>query len=109
MAGGKRRSALWAGLRWNHGDILEFIDIKNWSPEIRKLKEKDFDFPAPMDMTNISVILDKDFFDAFENKENPEHKLAQEVYWKTVKNMVKYSEPGFSVDYDNKNESLRNA
>lgn len=109
MAGGKRRSAIWAGLRWNHGDILEFIDIKNWSQEIRKLKEKDFDFPAPMDMTNISVILDKDFFDAFDNKENPHHKLACDVYWKAVENMVKHSEPGFSVDYENKNESLRNA
>ncbi len=109
MSGGKRRSAIWAGLNWNHGDIFEFIDSKNWSPEIKKIKEKDFDFPAAMDMTNISVILDKDFFDAFDNKENPQHKLAQEVYWKSVENMVKYSEPGFSVNYENKNESLRNA
>lgn len=109
MSGGKRRSAIWAGLRWNHGDIFEFIDVKNWSPEVRKIKEKDFDFPAALDMTNISVILDKDFFDAFEDKENMSHKHAQKVYWLVIENMCKTAEPGFSVDYENKKESLRNA
>lgn len=109
MSGGKRRSAIWAGLRWSHGDIFDFINSKNWSAEVRKIKEKDFDFPAALDMTNISVILDKDFFDAYENKENPLHKHATEVYWLVVENMVKSAEPGFSIDYENKNESLRNA
>jgi ribonucleoside-diphosphate reductase alpha chain len=109
MAGGKRRSAIWAGLRWNHGDILEFIEAKTYSEELRKLKEKDFDFPAPLDMTNISVILDKDFFDAFDNKENPMNRHAKEIYWKVVENMVKHGEPAFSVDIENRNESLRNA
>lgn len=109
MAGGKRRSAIWAGLRWNHGDILEFIDVKNWPDEVKKLKQKDFDFPAALDMTNISVILDKKFFDAFDDKDNPDHKLAHDVYWKTVENMCKTGEPGFSIDYDNPKESLRNA
>ena len=48
MSGGKRRSAIWAGLNWAHPDILDFIEMKNWSPDVRKLKEKDFDFPAAM-------------------------------------------------------------
>lgn len=109
MAGGKRRSAIWAGLRWNHKDILEFIDSKNWSEDIKKIKQKDFDFPAALDMTNISVILDKDFFLAYDDKDNLEHKLANDVYWKVIENMVKSGEPGFSVDYENKRESLRNA
>lgn len=109
MAGGKRRSAIWAGLRWSHPDIFEFIKVKDWIPEVRKLKEKDYDFPAPMDMTNVSVILDKDFFDAFEDENNTNHTLAKEVYWTTVNRMLKTAEPGFSVDYENKNESLRNA
>lgn len=109
MAGGKRRSAIWAGLRWSHGDILEFIDSKTYSEDLKKMKEKDFDFPAPLDMTNISIILDKDFFDAFDDKNNEMHKHAKEIYWKVIENMVKHGEPGFSVDYDNKNESLRNA
>jgi len=109
MAGGKRRSAIWAGLRWSHGDIFDFIEAKNWTEEVKKIKEKDFDFPAPLDMTNISVILDKDFFDAYDDKENPLHKHAKDIYWKVVESMVINGEPGFSVDYDNKNESLRNA
>jgi ribonucleoside-diphosphate reductase alpha chain len=65
MSGGKRRSAIYASLRWSHPDIFEFIKIKDWIPEVRKIKEKDFDFPASMDMTNVSVILDKDFFDTY--------------------------------------------
>lgn len=109
MAGGKRRSAIWAGLRWSHGDVLEFIDAKTYSEELKKLKEKDFDFPAPLDMTNISIILDKEFFEAYEDKSNPLHKHAKDVYWRVVENMVQHGEPAFSVDIENKNESLRNA
>lgn len=102
-------SAIWAGLAWNHGDIENFITMKNWIPEVRKLKEKDFDFPATMDMTNISVILDKEFFNAYENENHPLHQKAQNVYWKVIERMTKTGEPAFSVDYENKNESLRNA
>lgn len=109
MAGGSRRSAIWAGLKWNHDDIESFIACKNWIPEVRKLKEKDFDFPATMDMTNVSVILDKNFFDAYHNENNSQHSLAQNIYWQTIKKMIKTGEPGFSVDFDNPNESLRNA
>lgn len=46
MQGGSRRSALWAGLNWKHADIHKFIQIKNWIPEVRDLKTKDFNFPA---------------------------------------------------------------
>lgn len=109
MAGGNRRSAIWAGLTWDHGDILDFIVAKNWIKAVRDLKDKDFNFPAPLDMTNISVILNRDFFDAYEDETNPKHSLAQEVYWKVIERMCKTGEPGFSVDYVNKNESLRNA
>jgi ribonucleoside-diphosphate reductase alpha chain len=104
MAGGSRRSAVWSGLHWKHQDIYEFITLKNWSEDLRKIKEKDFNFPAPMDMTNISVSLDKEFFDAFD-RGDPH---AQEVYWSTVKRMCKTAEPGFSINYDNPNENLRN-
>lgn len=105
MQGGARRSAIWAGLNWKHPDVLKFIDIKNWSPEVRKLKEQDYNFPATLDGTNISVILDREFFDAY--AAGDEH--AQKVYWATVTNMLSTAEPGFSVDYDNPRESLRNA
>jgi len=109
MSGGRRRSAIWAGLNWKHDDILDFIRLKNWIPEIRKLKEKDFDFPAPMDMTNISVILDQDFFVAYDDPANSLYGRAQEVYWQVVDRMVRTGEPGFSVNVFNPSESLRNA
>lgn len=44
MSGGKRRSAIWAGLIWNHPDIYEFIKLKDWKSDVKKLKEKNFDF-----------------------------------------------------------------
>jgi ribonucleoside-diphosphate reductase alpha chain len=110
MQGGSRRSAIWAGLHWNHPDIHDFITIKNWSPEVRALKEKDFSFPATLDGTNVSVILDDDFFEAFHDEKNEQHSMAHSVYWKTVKQMLKTAEPGFSIDTgDNKYENLRNA
>lgn len=110
MQGGSRRSAIWAGLSWKHADIHKFITLKNWSPEVRKLKEKDFNFPATMDGTNISVQLDDDFFLAYKDEKHPLHNSAHQVYWATVKQMLKTAEPGFSVDVGkNKNETLRNA
>lgn len=110
MQGGSRRSAIWAGLGWNHQDIYEFINMKNWSPDIRALKAKDYNFPAPMDGTNISVRLDDDFFAAYHNEKHPQHSLAQDVYWKVVRQMLETSEPGFSIDVgENAGETLRNA
>lgn len=110
MQGGSRRSAIWAGLNWRHEDIFDFIDAKNWSEEVRELKEKDFNFPARLDMTNISVILDDDFFTAYENPINEYHEHAKSVYNKTVKRMLKTAEPGFSIDIgENAGETLRNA
>src|SRR5271170_4784489 len=55
MQGGSRRSAIWAGLKWWHKDVKKFIHMKDWTPEVKALKEKDFNFPAVMDGTNISV------------------------------------------------------
>ncbi len=110
MQGGSRRSAIWAGLHWNHPDVFEFIDMKNWSDDVKALKEKDFNFPARMDGTNISVILDDDFFEAFEHSDHGMHDWAQKVYWKTVEQMLTTAEPGFSIDVGaNAGEHLRNA
>lgn len=110
MNGGNRRAAIWSGLLWSHPDIHKFIVMKNWSKEVRDLKEKDFNFPATMDMTNISVILDDEFFTAFKDEHHSNHSLAQSVYWATIKQMLKTSEPGFSIDVgENEGENLRNA
>jgi ribonucleoside-diphosphate reductase alpha chain len=110
MQGGSRRSAIWAGLGWDHKDIFDFIHIKDWSPVIRAEKAKDFNFPAPMDGTNVSVRLDGEFFKAYNDNSHPLHLHAHRVYWETVKQMLKTGEPGFSIDTgDNEGEHLRNA
>ena len=110
MQGGSRRSALWAGLHWNHGDIDTFIGLKNWSEEVKAMKAKDFNFPASMDGTNISVILDDEFFSAYYDSNHPQHELARSVYWRVVRQMCETGEPGFSIDIgENAGEHLRNA
>lgn len=110
MQGGSRRSALWAGLHWNHKDIHEFIQVKNWSEDVRKMKEKDYNFPATLDGTNISVILDNSFFSAYSNETHVLHSHAHGVYNATIRQMLKTAEPGFSIDCgDNEGENLRNA
>ena len=104
MAGGKRRSALWAGLPWNHGDIEQFINVKNWSTKIKAMKEENFNFPAPLDMTNISVNLDDEFFKKVEKDD-----AVWDLYYRICKNMLKTAEPGFSINIkDQQNQVLRN-
>jgi ribonucleoside-diphosphate reductase alpha chain len=110
MQGGSRRSAIWAGLHWSHPDAVKFVSMKNWSHDVRALKEKDFNFPATMDGTNVSVILDDDFFKAYRNENHSQYSLAHTVYWAVVRQMLKTAEPGFSIDIGaNKGENLRNA
>lgn len=110
MQGGSRRAAIWAGLNWNHPDIHKFIAMKNWSQDVRAMKEKDFNFPATMDGTNISVGLDDAFFRAFDDEKHKDHSLASGVYWAVVRQMLKTAEPGFSVNVGaSRKETLRNA
>lgn len=110
MQGGSRRSAIWAGLNWRHRDADEFIDLKNWSEEVRAAKAKDFNAPGVMDMTNISIGLDDDFFEAINNPEHEDHELAKTRYMKVIRQMFTTAEPGFSVDLGTKRrETLRNA
>jgi ribonucleoside-diphosphate reductase alpha chain len=110
MQGGSRRSAIWAGLHWNHQDIQKFIHLKDWSQDVRNMKEKDFNFPATLDGTNISIILDDDFFKAYNDEKNTQHTMAQSVYWEVIRQMLKTGEPGFSIDTGvNNGENLRNA
>lgn len=110
MQGGTRRAAIWAGLLWDHPDIMKFIGMKNRSILQRMCQEQDFNFPLPMDMTNMSVILNGEFFLAFHSSNHPKHSLAQQVFWLVVKQMVTTGEPAFSVDTgEHEGENLRNA
>lgn len=119
--GGSRRMAIWAGLHWYHPDVIEFMALKDWDEDIVRKKAEDFSAYAPMDMTNISIILDDDFFDALYDTEWQKtytwgdhefvatHDWAYRVYWVAVEKMLKGGEPGFSVDLgENKYENLRN-
>ena len=110
MQGGSRRSALWGGLHWWHPDSMKWIRAKNWPKEIRDLKVKDYNFPASLDMTNISVCLDDDFFAAYSNDSHPKHSLAAATYKTTVHQMLKKAEPGFAINTGiNSKECNRNA
>lgn len=116
ISGGNRRAAIWAGLHWNHPDIFAWIVEKDWPDYIKDMKRKaadegkDQDVMAPLDMTNISVILDTAFFEAYDDPEHPDHNLAHEVYEKVTAHMVAHGEPGFSIDCGvNEGENLRNA
>lgn len=109
-AGGSRRAAIYASLSWKHADVFDFIRLKDWSDEIKAAKEKDFNAYAPMDGTNMSVILDDDFFDAYWDEDNPMHGWAHKVYTEVVNRMLTTAEPGFQIDCgENAGEHMRNA
>lgn len=109
MQGGQRRSAIWAGLNWAHGDTIKFINLKNHSAELRAQKEADFNFPLPMELTNISVIYDTEFFVAIENEDHPKHQEAMKTWLENCRQGFSTAEPGMSFNFRKDNESLRNA
>jgi len=109
MQGGQRRSALWSGLNWSHKDIFDYMVSKDYSDVLKKLKEDDFTFELPMELTNISVIYDTEFFVAIENKQHELHKHAKKVWEQNCKQAFSTAEPGMSMNFLKDNESLRNA
>jgi ribonucleoside-diphosphate reductase alpha chain len=66
MQGGSRRSAIYASLNWQHADALDFLYRKDWEKitipgttmTLKDVKAIDFNWPAPLDMTNISLNYD---------------------------------------------------
>ena len=101
MQGGSRRSAIYASLNWQHEDIYAFLDAKNWSATLTQLKAEDFNFPAPFDMTNMSINWDTDFI---------ESKVTPKLWFDSVKQMCKTGEPGHSYNfYENEKDTGRNA
>lgn len=113
MQGGSRRSAIYASLNWKHQDIFAFLSAKNWYEmplgktgySIGQLKEQDFNFAAPLDMTNISVNYDTDWLLKYWQTGD-----TGIVFRKNVEQALKTAEPGFSFNFfDKENETLRNA
>jgi ribonucleoside-diphosphate reductase alpha chain len=113
MQGGSRRSAIYASLNWQHRDVETFLTSKNWYDmpvgstgfSIGQVKEQDFNFAAPLDMTNISVNYDtKWLLDYWKTGD------VGNVFRTNVRQALKTAEPGFSFNFfDKENETLRNA
>ena len=109
MQGGSRRSALIALLNWDHPDCFDFIHCKDWSDHIKAAKLEDGNAFAPMDMTNISINLNDEFFDAIRDPQHSKHQLATRIYDEAISNGLATGEPGFSVNIgDQSDEILRN-
>lgn len=112
MQGGSRRSAIYASLNWKHEDVEAFLKIKNWHEQyvgatgltVSNLKEQDFNYNAPLDMTNISINYDN----AWLNQGEGRH--TNKIFLENCKQAMKTGEPGFSFNfYGKENETLRNA
>jgi len=113
MQGGSRRSAIYASLNWQHADISKFLVAKDWASmpvgstgkTLWDIKQEDFNFPAPLDMTNVSVNYDTDWLlNYYETGE------VGSVFQENIKQAMKTAEPGFSFNFfDKENETLRNA
>jgi len=103
MQGGSRRSAIYASLNWLHEDIPDFLKVKNWSDDVKAAKAKDFNFPAMLDMTNISVNYDdKWLYNA--------DRSNLHTFKENCRQAMMTGEPGFSFNFgDKQNETLRNA
>lgn len=111
MQGGSRRSAIYASLNWQHDDVESFLKVKDWHHQpiegdytIWDAKKANFNFPAPLDMTNISLNYDNDFLLDIQNGTLPE------TFVENCRQALMTGEPGFSFNFgDQENETLRNA
>jgi ribonucleoside-diphosphate reductase alpha chain len=113
MQGGSRRSAIYASLNWDHGDVNDFLTSKDWDQmpvgntglTLKQIKEQDFNFPAPLDMTNISVNYNTDWLLKYWETGD-----VGEVFKKNVRQALRTAEPGFSFNFfEDENDTLRNA
>jgi ribonucleoside-diphosphate reductase alpha chain len=113
MQGGSRRSAIYASLNWDHGDVNDFLTAKDWDQmpvgntglSLKQIKEQDFNFPAPLDMTNISVNYNTDWLLKYWETGD-----VGKVFKKNVRQALRTAEPGFSFNFfEDENDTLRNA
>ena len=113
MQGGSRRSAIYASLNWDHGDVNDFLIAKDWDQmpvgntglTLKQIKEQDFNFPAPLDMTNISVNYNTDWLLKYWDTGD-----VGEVFKKNVRQALRTAEPGFSFNFfEDESDTLRNA
>jgi ribonucleoside-diphosphate reductase alpha chain len=113
MQGGSRRSALYGSLNWQHEDATDLLSVKNWHDmllgsqkeySMSDLKKLNFNFPAPLDMMNISLNYDDSFLKELEKSSIPE------IFTANTRQAMMTGEPGFSFNFGaQQNETLRNA
>ena len=113
MQGGSRRSALYGSLNWQHEDATDLLGVKNWHDmllgskkeySMADLKKLNFNFPAPLDMMNISLNYDDAFLKELEKSSIPE------IFTSNTRQAMMTGEPGFSFNFGaQQNETLRNA
>jgi len=140
MQGSSRRSALYGSLNWQHGDAKNLLYCKDWynmpvsgafdasgkQHTVGSLKESDFNYKAPLDMTNISLNYDNAFLKhiyGIDDADELQRKLASSdsslsvtreslpsTFVENCKQALKTGEPGFSFNFfDKEKETLRNA
>lgn len=113
IQGGSRRSAIYGSLNWKHSDIPWLMNVKDWEKikipgtelTVRDMKRMDFNYHAPLDMTNISVNYDTEWLLNY-------YKTGDigEVFKENVRQALRIADPGFSFNFfDKENETLRNA
>lgn len=113
MQGGSRRSAIYASLRWDHPDAMKWVFAKDWKNmpvgttgySLWDIKQQDFNFPAPFDMTNMSLNFSTNWLEHY--KKTGE---VGDVFMASVEQALKTGEPGWSFNFYNKeDETGRNA
>lgn len=117
MQGGSRRSAIYASLNWQHEDISDFLKAKNWHDQpiangltVWDAKQTNFNFNAPLDMTNISVNYDNAFLEEVNKRFYEGDAQPPRVFLENCRQAMMTGEPGFSFNFgDKENETLRNA
>lgn len=94
VSGGNRRSARMSIMNWLDPDIVKFIQCKQ--------------NPAEHWTTNISVEVDRDFFDALQNPDDFYHLRANEILGLIVEGMLRNGEPGiWNAELSNEGEVKR--
>ena len=113
MQGGSRRSAIYASLSCDHPDAWEFLYAKDWHNmpvgqtgfTFADLKAQDFNFPAPLDMTNISLNYGTNWILDYWKTKSP-----GKLFVANTHQAMKTGEPGFSFNFfEKEDETLRNA
>ncbi len=113
MQGGSRRSAIYASLDETHPDSMKLVYAKDWhnmpvagtGMTVADIKALDFNYHAPLDMTNVSINYKTNWLTNFWKTGD-----VGPVFTANIEQALQTAEPGFSFNFFGKeNETLRNA